>query len=126
MQNALRDIFGPMFEGLPKGNTIIIRDMNPIQGKGGVHPTEEMAQRDISETIKEIRGFEASHQMISDITDTMLPEVDEWRNRPLRKRCPFHDVCHQHYRICKLILRKGRQAELATCLEPADGQRAIW
>ena len=96
--------------------------MNPIQGKGGVHLTEEMAQRDISETIGEIHGFEASLQMISDITDTMLPEVDEWRNRPLRKRRPFHDAYRQHYRIRKPILRKGRQAELAACLEPANGQ----
>ena len=27
--------------------------------------------------------------MISDITDTILPESDKWRNRPLRKHCPF-------------------------------------
>lgn len=27
--------------------------------------------------------------MISDITDTILPEVEEWRNRPLKKCYPF-------------------------------------
>lgn len=48
-----------------------------------------MSQRDISSMIEDIYGFEVSHQMISDITDTILPEVEEWRNRPLKKCYPF-------------------------------------
>jgi putative transposase len=36
-----------------------------------------MSQRDISKTIEDIYGFSASHEMISDITDTILPELEE-------------------------------------------------
>lgn len=42
-----------------------------------------MSQRDISSTIEEIYGFSVSHDMISDITDTVIPELEEWQTRPL-------------------------------------------
>lgn len=42
-----------------------------------------MSQRDISSTIEEIYGFTVSHEMVSDITDTVLPGLDEWQSRPL-------------------------------------------
>ena len=48
-----------------------------------------MSQRDISATIEDIYGFEVSHEMVSQITDVILPEVEEWRNRPLEKCYPF-------------------------------------
>ena len=48
-----------------------------------------MSQRDISSTIEDIYGFSVSHEMISDITDAILPEVEEWRNRPLKKCYTF-------------------------------------
>ena len=48
-----------------------------------------MSQRDISKTIEDIYGFAVSHEMISDITDMILPEVEEWRNRPLQKCYAF-------------------------------------
>ena len=48
-----------------------------------------MSQRDISSTIEDIYGFKVSHEMISDITDTILPKVEEWRNRPLKKCYAF-------------------------------------
>lgn len=142
MQNALRDIFGPMFEGLLKGELnhhlgyksnsreekstsnrrngttpktlkttmgeveinsprdrdgsfepqIIpkrTKDVSAIEGKVLSMYARGMSQRDISKTIEEIYGFEVSHQMISDITNTILPEVDEWHNRPLKKCYPF-------------------------------------
>ena len=48
-----------------------------------------MSQRDISKTIEDIYGFNISHEMISDITDAILDEVNEWRNRPLKKCYAF-------------------------------------
>lgn len=45
--------------------------------------TRGMSQRDISSTIEEIYGFFVSHEMVSDITDAVLRELDEWQNRPL-------------------------------------------
>lgn len=48
-----------------------------------------MSQRYISSTVEDIYGFSVSHEMISDITDAILPELEEWRNRPLKKCYPF-------------------------------------
>ena len=48
-----------------------------------------MSQRDIPSTIEDIYGFQMSHYMISDITDAIIPELEEWRNRPLKKCYAF-------------------------------------
>ncbi len=42
-----------------------------------------MSQRDIEDTLKEIYGAEISQGLVSRITDKILPEVNEWQNRPL-------------------------------------------
>ncbi len=41
------------------------------------------SQRDISSTIEDIYGFSVSHEMVSDITDKVLLEREEWQTRPL-------------------------------------------
>src|SRR5699024_11051524 len=46
-------------------------------------------QRDISATIEDIYGFSVSHEMISDITDQVLPELEEWQTRPLKNCYAF-------------------------------------
>ena len=47
-----------------------------------------MSQRDIEDTIREIYGAEVSQGLVSKITDKILPEVNEWQNRPLEKIYP--------------------------------------
>jgi len=47
-----------------------------------------MSQRDIEDTLREIYGSEISQGMISKITDKILPEVNEWQNRPLERVYP--------------------------------------
>ena len=47
-----------------------------------------MSQRDIEDTLREIYGSEISQSLISRITDKILPEVNEWQNRPLEKIYP--------------------------------------
>jgi len=42
-----------------------------------------MTQRDIEDNIKEIYGADVSQSLVSRITDRILPEVNEWQNRPL-------------------------------------------
>jgi len=42
-----------------------------------------MSQRDIEDTLREIYGSDISQGLISRITDKILPEVNEWQNRPL-------------------------------------------
>ena len=47
-----------------------------------------MSQRDIEDTIRDIYGADVSQGMISKITDKIMPEVNEWQNRPLEKIYP--------------------------------------
>ena len=44
-----------------------------------------MTTRRISETIEDIYGFEVSEGMVSDITDRLLPQIEDWQKRPLNE-----------------------------------------
>ena len=48
-----------------------------------------MSQRDISATIEDIYGFEISHEVISQITDSVLEELEKWQTRTLKKMYTF-------------------------------------
>lgn len=142
VQNALKDIFGPMFEAMLQGemnahlgynnnsketkntnnrrNGYIDKNVKTSMGKmnisvprdrdGSFDPViipkrtkdisdidrkvismyaKGMSQRDISDTVEDIYGFKVSHEMISQITDCVLEELNEWQNRPLKKFYPF-------------------------------------
>lgn len=142
MQDALRDIFGPMFEAMLQGEMdshlgyeandrgakstsnrrngytdktvkssigeIEIRtprdrdgsfepqlipkrtkDVSGIEDKVLSMYAKGMSQRDIADTIKEIYGFEISHETISAITDRVIETAQEWQNRPLKKFYTF-------------------------------------
>lgn len=65
------------------------KDVSAIEEKVLAMYARGMSQRDISKTVEDIYGFSVSHEMISDITDAVLPELEEWRNRPLKKCYPF-------------------------------------
>jgi transposase-like protein len=45
--------------------------------------------REISEQISDIYGFEASADMISNITDKILPQIDDWQSRRLCEVYPI-------------------------------------
>lgn len=65
------------------------RDVSEIDQKVIAMYARGMSQRDISKTIEDIYGFEVSHEMISSITDKIMPQVEEWRTRPLKKCYAF-------------------------------------
>jgi transposase-like protein len=65
------------------------RDISAIEDKVLAMYARGMSQRDISATIEDIYGFEISHEMVSNITDAILPELEEWQNRPLSKCYAF-------------------------------------
>lgn len=142
MNNALKELFGPMFEAMLQGEMnnhlgyesndkeakstlnrrngyteksikttqgeiniksprdrdasfepILIpkreKDVSAIESKVLAMYARGMSQRDISSTIEDIYGFSVSHEMISDITDAIIPELEEWRIRPLKRCYPF-------------------------------------
>ncbi len=55
-----------------------------------------LTTRQISEQIEEIYGFECSESFISDVTDKILKDIEEWQHRPLDSVYPviFIDACH--------------------------------
>ena len=142
MQDALKDIFGPLFEAMLEGELTghlgyekhsknakstnnrrngsspktlktsygeveinsprdrdgsfepeLIKkrqtDVSAIENKVLGMYARGMSQRDISQTIEEIYGFSISHEMISEITDKVLEELEEWQQRPLKKCYAF-------------------------------------
>lgn len=44
---------------------------------------KEMTTRQISETIEDIYGFEISEGLISDVTNKVLFQIEDWKNHPL-------------------------------------------
>ena len=55
--------------------------------------------RQISETLMDIYGFEASEGFISDVTDKILPQIEEWQNRPLDEVYPILFIDAIHYSV---------------------------
>ena len=55
-----------------------------------------MSVRQISEQIEDIYGFEVSEGLVSDITDKLLPVIEQWQKRPLEEVYPivFIDAVH--------------------------------
>lgn len=65
------------------------RDVSGIEDKVLSMYARGMSQRDIADTVKDIYGFDISHETISAITDRVMETVDEWQNRPLKKFYTF-------------------------------------
>lgn len=72
------------------------KDISGIEQKIIALYAKGMTTRQISETIEDIYGFEVSEGMVSDITDRLLPQIEEWQNRPLDEIYPivFIDAIH--------------------------------
>ena len=58
-----------------------------------------MTTRQISETIEDIYGFETSESFISDVTDKILPQIEDWQNRPLDEVYPILYIDAIHYSV---------------------------
>ena len=65
------------------------KDISSIDDKIIAMYAKGMTPRQISDTIEDIYGFEVSEGMISDITDKLLPRIEEWQNRPLAAVYPI-------------------------------------
>ena len=87
-----------------------------------------MSQRDIEETIREIYGANVSQGMISQITDKVLPDVNEWQNRPLESIYPiiFFDGIIFNSRKDNRIIKKCVYSVLGIDLEGQKEILGIW
>ena len=60
-----------------------------------------LTTRQISEQIEEIYGFDVSESFVSDVTDKILPEIEEWKSRPLDTVHPIIFIDAVHFSVRK-------------------------
>lgn len=77
------------------------KDISSIDDKIISMYAKGMTTRQISETIEDIYGFEISEGMVSDITDKLLPQIEEWQNRPLSSVYPIIFIDAVHFSVRK-------------------------
>lgn len=58
-----------------------------------------MSQRDIAEQIKNLYDVEISPELVSKISEKIMPEVTAWQNRPLENVYPFVFMDAIHYKV---------------------------
>ena len=58
-----------------------------------------MSQRDISEQIKSLYDVDISPELVSKISEKIMPEVTAWQNRPLEPVYPFVFLDVIHYKV---------------------------
>ena len=65
------------------------KDISDIDQKIISMYAKGMTTRQISETMEDIYGFEASECFISDVTDKILLQSEDWQNQPLDEVYPI-------------------------------------
>lgn len=85
------------------------KDISDIDHKIISMYAKGLTTRQISDTLMDIYGFEASEGFISNVTDKILPRIEEWQNRPLNDVYPivFIDAIHYSVRDNGLIRKKA-------------------
>ena len=75
------------------------KDISSIDQKIISMYAKGMTTRQISETLEDIYGFEASEGFISDVTDKILPQIEDWHKRPLSEVYPVLYIDAIHYSV---------------------------
>ncbi|WML40580.1 IS256 family transposase [Neobacillus sp. OS1-2] len=58
-----------------------------------------MSTRDIQEQVKDLYNIEISSELVSKISEKIIPQVNEWQSRPLEAYYPFIFMDAIHYKI---------------------------
>lgn len=74
------------------------RDISGIEDKVISLYARSLSTRDIHDQLQDLYGIELSAEMVSKITDWILPEIKEWQSRPLNSIYPFVFVDCIHYK----------------------------
>ena len=75
------------------------KDISDIDQKIIAMYAKGMTTRQISDTLEDIYGFEASEGFISDVTDKIMPQIEDWQNRPLSEVYPVLYIDAIHYSV---------------------------
>ena len=87
-----------------------------------------MTTRDISTHLKSVYGVDASAEMISHMTDRILPIAKEWQNRPLEKKYAivFMDAVHFHVRQDSQTIKKAVYVAIGIRLNGRKEVLGMW
>jgi transposase-like protein len=87
-----------------------------------------MTTRDITEQVKNLYDVEISAEMVSNITNRIMPVVSEWQNRPLEKTYSFvfMDAIHYKVRDDKHIVIKAAYVVLGVNMDGEKEVLGIW
>jgi len=75
------------------------KDISGIEDKIIAMYAKGLSTRQISEHIMDIYGFEVSEGFVSDVTDKLLPQIEEWQQRPLDEVYPVVFIDAVHYSV---------------------------
>ena len=100
------------------------KDISGIEQKIIAMYAKGLSTRQISEQIEDIYGFDISEGMVSDITDKLLPEIEEWQKRPLSDVYPivFIDAVHFSVRDERVVKKLAAYVMLGV---NADGIKEV-
>jgi len=87
-----------------------------------------MTTRDIAQQVKNLYDVEISADMVSNITNRIIPLVTEWQNRPLEKTYSFvfMDAIHYKVRDDKHIVLKAAYVVLGVNMDGEKEVLGIW
>ena len=87
-----------------------------------------MSQRDIAEQIKNLYDVEISPELVSKISEKIMPEVNEWQNRPLEAVYPFVFMDAIHYKVKEnhQYITKAAYVVLGINMEGSKDILGIW
>ena len=87
-----------------------------------------MSQRDIAEQIKNLYDVEISPELVSKISERIMPEVNDWQNRPLEEVYPFVFMDAIHYKVKEdhRYITKAAYVVLGINMEGGKDILGIW
>jgi transposase-like protein len=87
-----------------------------------------MTTRDISSHLHDVYGVDASAEMISHMTDRILPVAKEWQNRPLERKYAvvFMDAVHFHVREDNRTVKKAVYVAIGIRLNGTKEVMGMW
>lgn len=80
--------------------------------------------RQISDQIEDIYGFECSESFISNVTDKILQDIDDWQKRPLESVYPIVFIDTVHFSVREEYVIKKLAAYVMLGIN-ADGKKEV-
>ena len=104
------------------------RNISGIEEKAISLYARGMSTRHIHDQIQDVYGIEISAEMVSKITDSILPQIKEWQNRHLASIYPFVFLDAIHYKVREdgRIKSKAAYVVLGVSLDGYKDILGIW